>query len=98
MEEDNEKNLALGIVQDIHFAPSHIIIDRGLLTKYALNHFNIKEFADGTDELAKALSVGNSEIGIGVTDRFVASISNGSNFRIVGTFVESNEMGCLNKI
>jgi hypothetical protein len=69
-----------------------------LLTKYALNHFNIKEFADGTGELAKALSEGNSEIGIGVTDRFVGSISNGSNFRIVGTFVESNEMGCLNKI
>ncbi|MFZ0897032.1 MAG: hypothetical protein WAZ77_21230 [Candidatus Nitrosopolaris sp.] len=90
MEDDSEKNLALGKVQDIHFAPSHIIIDRGLLT----NHFNIKEFADGTGEPAKALS----EIGIGVTDRFVASISNGSNFRIVGTFVESNEMGCLNKI
>lgn len=83
MEDDIEKNLALGKVQDIHFAPSHIIIDRGLLTKYDLNHFNIKEF--GTDELAKALSEGNSEIGIGVTDRFVASISNGSNFRIVGT-------------
>ena len=98
MEDDSEKNLALGKVQDIHFAPSHIIIDRGLLTKYALNHFNIKEFADGTGELAKALSEGISEIGIGVTDRFVASISNGSNFRIVGTFVESNEIGCLNKI
>jgi hypothetical protein len=69
-----------------------------LLTKYALNHFNIKEFADGTDELAKALSKVNSEIGIGVTDGFVASISNGSNFRIVRTFLEPNEMGCLNKI
>lgn len=69
-----------------------------MLTKYALNHVNIKEFADGTDELAKALSEGNSNIGIGLTDGFVASISNGSNFRIVGTFEESNEMGCLNKI
>lgn len=98
MEDDSEKNLALGKVQDIYFAPSHIIIDRGLLTKYALNHVNIKEFADGTDELAKALSEGNSNIGIGLTDGFVASISNGSNFRIVGTFEESNEMGCLNKI
>ena len=98
MQDDMEKNLALGIVHDIHFAPSRIIIDRGLLTKYALNYINIKEFAGGTDELAKALSEGNSEIGIGLTDGFVASISNGSNFIIVGTFVESNEMGCLNKI
>jgi hypothetical protein len=97
MQEDMEKNLALEIVQDIHFAPIHIIIDSGLFTKYALNHFNIKDFAGGTGEVAKALSEGKSEIGIGLTDG-LASISNASDFRIVGTFVESNEMGRLNKI
>lgn len=80
--------IELGVVPDIHFATLHIAIDRHIFSKYGLE-VQLREFPGGTGELAKALADGKVDIGIGLTEGFVTSISRGSDFRIAATFVDS---------
>ena len=79
----------IGVVPDIHFALLYIAFEKKIFEKYGLN-LEIKEYAGGTGELSNALA--NTpilDVGVGLTEGFVTSISNGADFKIVGTFVET---------
>lgn len=79
--------LILGVVPDIHFASLLLANKLGLLEK----RIAIKrtEFAGGTGELAKALTHGTVNAGIGLTDGLISAIAKGADFQLIATFVDS---------
>ncbi|MDQ6666938.1 MAG: ABC transporter substrate-binding protein [Thermoproteota archaeon] len=83
-----KRNTAIGVVPDIHFATLHVASDQRVFEKYGLQP-EFREFSGGTGELAEALANGKVNIGIGLTDGFVTSISKSADFRIIATFVET---------
>lgn len=70
----------LGVVHDVHLSSLHMIKKKHLFEESDIQ-VEIKEFAGGTGELSTALSKGDVDLGIGLTDGFITAITRGSAFR-----------------
>lgn len=79
--------IILGVVPDIHFASLLLADKLGILEKsIAIKRV---EFVGGTGELAKALTEGTVNTGIGLTDGLISAIVKGADFQLIATFVDS---------
>jgi sulfonate transport system substrate-binding protein len=80
--------LILGVVPDIHFASLFLADKLGILEKSIA--IKREEFASGTGELARALTQGTINAGIGLTDGLISAIVKGAaDFQLIATFVDS---------